>query len=375
MGLLNALSSLLFQNSQLGRYVVIDFETTGLKPAKDEIIEMAAVRVVNGKITETFSQLVKPSHAVSLKITDITNITNDMLMSAPSINRVLPQFLGFIGNDVLVGHNIENFDSQFLAIACLRFRFALNNQIVDTLPLAQQTLPKLKNHKLETLCDHFKVKNQNAHRALSDCEATYKVFEKLSRIGQIVATDIPVPKAVRKYPENANDMTKKLQKLDDMLFNALLDGTISADEVKKIKSWIRRNADLSEQYPIPQLSKAIAEKTDPVELFLAIRDLCLPNYDMMNTTQPIFLNGKSVAVTGEFCYGSNEELVTELTRRGAIIKNNVSSKVDYLVVGKYGSIDWSFRGYGNQIKYAMELIEKGKQILIVSEDTFWRNGR
>lgn len=374
MGLINVLSSV-FSKSQLERYVVIDFETTGLKPVQDEIIEMAAIRVVNGRITETFSQLVKPSHVVSSKIADITNITNNMLAGAPSINRVLPQFLGFIGSDVLVGHNIENFDSQFLAIACLRFRFALNNQIVDTLPLAQIAVPKLKNHKLETLCEHFKIKNQNAHRALSDCEATYKVFEKLSRTEQIVVTDIPAPKNVRKYPESSNDTTKKLQKLDDTLFNALLDGTISADEVKKIKSWIRRNADLSEQYPIPQLSKVIAEKSDPVELFLAIRDVCLPNYDIMNANQPIFLNGKSVVVTGEFCFGSNEELIAELSRRGANVKKNVSSKVDYLVVGKYGSIDWAFHGYGNQIKYAMELIEKGKEILIVSEDTFWRNAR
>ena len=199
MGLINVLSSV-FSKSQLERYVVIDFETTGLKPVQDEIIEMAAIRVVNGRITETFSQLVKPSHVVSSKIADITNITNNMLAGAPSINRVLPQFLGFIGSDVLVGHNIENFDSQFLAIACLRFRFALNNQIVDTLPLAQIAVPKLKNHKLETLCEHFKIKNQNAHRALSDCEATYKVFEKLSRTEQIVVTDIPAPKNVRKYP-------------------------------------------------------------------------------------------------------------------------------------------------------------------------------
>lgn len=375
MGFLDNLSSVLGLKPQLERYVVLDFETTGLSPSKDEIIEMAAIRVVNSKVTDTFSQLVKPSKEIPYKVSDITGITNDMLRDAPSINRVLPHFLEFIGNDVLVGHNIIDFDSQFLAIACIRFGLALNNRIVDTLLLAKNAIPSLKNHKLNTVCDFYKIKNKNAHRALSDCEATYKIYEKISKIKPIEIYDIPVPKTIRKFPENSTEDTKKLQKLDDLLAEALMNGTFTAEDIKKTKSWIKRNADLKDQYPVAQLAKALAEISEPDQLFIAVRDLCIPNYVQMGANKPIMIIGKKITVAGEFMFGSHEEVVTELEKRGAMIRANVSSNTDYLVIGKYGSIDWNFKGYGNQFKHAMELIEKGNNIEIISEDNFWRNLR
>ena len=92
------------------RYVVIDLETTGLNPQYDFITEFGAVLVENSEIVDTFEQFVKPKKRIPEEVEDLTGITNEMVSDAPSINIVLPKFLKFIGNDILVGHNID-FDS------------------------------------------------------------------------------------------------------------------------------------------------------------------------------------------------------------------------------------------------------------------------
>lgn len=132
------------------RYVVIDLETTGLNPQYDFITEFGAVLVENSEIVDTFEQLVKPKKRIPEEVEDLTGITNEMVSDAPSINIVLPKFLKFIGNDILVGHNID-FDSQFISAACQRFNLLYKNKVCDTLELSQQVFPKLENHKLSTL--------------------------------------------------------------------------------------------------------------------------------------------------------------------------------------------------------------------------------
>jgi DNA polymerase-3 subunit alpha (Gram-positive type) len=167
-----------FKKSIPQTYVVIDFETTGLNPQRDVIIEIAAVKVKNHKIVDTFSQLVKPKKQIPDMIVNLTGITNDMVANAPSINRVLPKFMNFIGKDVLVGHNID-FDSKFLSAACQRAQITYTNRVSDTLELSRRTLPWANNHKLTTVCRELGITNKNAHRALSDVKATQQVFEIL----------------------------------------------------------------------------------------------------------------------------------------------------------------------------------------------------
>ena len=129
MGLLNKL--FFPKKSGISNYIIIDTETTGINPYKDEIIEFGAIKVIDNKIVETFCQLVKPRKPISQQITNINNITNEMVFNAPSINRVLPQFLNFCQDFILIGHNVD-FDTQMISIACQRFNLPFQNKVIDT---------------------------------------------------------------------------------------------------------------------------------------------------------------------------------------------------------------------------------------------------
>lgn len=172
----------------LNDYVVIDFETTGLDPYEDEIIEFAAVRVVDGNVTDTFSSLSNPRHQISERITKITGITNEMLSTAPDVAEVLKDFLTFVGDSVVVGHNVS-FDVNFVYDSCLRHEMGtFKNDHIDTCRISRKCTEGAKNHKLETLVKHYGIVNENAHRALSDALSTQKLYEIMK--GCIVGNDV-----------------------------------------------------------------------------------------------------------------------------------------------------------------------------------------
>lgn len=155
-------------------YVVVDLETTGLRPASDMIIEIAAVKVCGGEITDKFSTLVNPHRHITYEITALTGIDDSMVADAPDIDAAMADFLEFAGDMPLLGHNIIRFDMSFL-----KNYAQIGNFCVDTLYIAQH----MKNHgtgcSLSALCSHFGIINDNAHRALSDCVATHEVYLRL----------------------------------------------------------------------------------------------------------------------------------------------------------------------------------------------------
>ncbi len=161
-----------------GSYVVFDLETTGLEANKDEIIEIGACKIVNGRIDETFSTFVKPSRHIPREITSLTGINDAMVKDAPSINYVLPDFYKFCYGSTMVGHNVQ-FDIGFIYNVAKKFSYNFNNPLMDTMEMAHQKLPGLKNYKLGTIVDKLNIVLENAHRAINDATATAKVFIKL----------------------------------------------------------------------------------------------------------------------------------------------------------------------------------------------------
>jgi len=161
-------------------YVVIDIETSGLDPEKDEIIEIGAVKVKDQEVIDKFNFLIKPQKPISSKIEGFTNITNDMLQTnGVDISVAMKLFISFIENLPLVAHNIE-FDYSFLRKACSECGLNLiSNQSIDTLAIARRKLKNVSNYKLETLANFFEIEVSSMHRSLSDCELTYQVYEKL----------------------------------------------------------------------------------------------------------------------------------------------------------------------------------------------------
>lgn len=159
-------------------YVVFDFETTGLESAKDEIIEIGAVKISKGKIVSTFSTFIKPSVPIPDEITELTHITEEMVADAPAINYVLPDFYKYCYGCSLVAHNIA-FDYGFLNTIGKKMLYNFDNPQYDTMILARNKLKGLKNYKLGTICEYLGVSLVDAHRAVNDCLATAKAFLKL----------------------------------------------------------------------------------------------------------------------------------------------------------------------------------------------------
>lgn len=169
-------------NEYIEDYVVFDLETTGVSPYNDEVIEISAVKARKGKVVEEFSQLVNPKRTIPFAASRVNNITDDMVSDAPFFDEVLRNFLEFVGEDVLVGHNIQSFDMKFIYRDCERyFHQLITNDYVDTLILAKRCFPEWRHRKLGDLADYYGISTQGAHRALADCRMNQRVFELLGK--------------------------------------------------------------------------------------------------------------------------------------------------------------------------------------------------
>lgn len=169
-------------NEYIEDYVVFDLETTGVSPYNDEVIEISAVKARKGKVVEEFSQLVNPKRTIPFAASRVNNITDDMVSDAPFFDEVLRHFLEFVGEDVLVGHNIQSFDMKFIYRDCERyFHQLITNDYVDTLILAKRCFPEWRHRRLGDLADYYGISTQGAHRALADCRMNQRVFELLGK--------------------------------------------------------------------------------------------------------------------------------------------------------------------------------------------------
>lgn len=160
-------------------FTVVDLETTGLDPRYDEIIEVAALRCRRGEIVESFDSLVKPKEAVSGFITSLTGITNEMLSAADPVEKVLPRYLEFIGNDVVLAHN-ANFDINFIYDNCAALSLSLfTNDYIDTLRISRYLYREEKHHRLRDMLKLFGIKSEGTHRGLVDCQSALACYKHM----------------------------------------------------------------------------------------------------------------------------------------------------------------------------------------------------
>ncbi|MGG1551178.1 PolC-type DNA polymerase III [Paenibacillus ferrarius] len=151
-----------------GTYVIFDVETTGLSVTNNKIIELAGVKMQDGKEIDRFATFINPHERIPYNIQQLTNITDEMVADAPDIEEELPKFIEFVGDSILVAHNAR-FDMGFLQANLKRMGLPeVNNPVLDTLELARFLFPAMKNHRLNTLSDKFKVSLDNHHRAIDD---------------------------------------------------------------------------------------------------------------------------------------------------------------------------------------------------------------
>lgn len=245
-------------NTDICDYCVVDIETTGLDTYFNEIIELAAIKIRNNEIVDKFQTLIKPYGQIDEFIEQLTGITNDMVKNAPKIEEKLNELFNFIGNDIIVGHNV-NFDINFLydeSLKCYGDALIKNN-FVDTMRIGRKCIKDTKNHKLNTLALKFNIDTENEHRALADCIITYKLFNiekdlvkenpeclNLTKSSHILSKDISAN--TDEFDENNpfydqecvfTGVLDKMQRKDAMQIIANMRG-INADRVTKNTNYL-----------------------------------------------------------------------------------------------------------------------------------------
>lgn len=291
-------------------FTIIDLETTGLDPTFDEIIEVGAIRVRNGDVTDTFSSLVKPEKEVDAFITEITGITNEMLADAPSISEIFSDFLSFVSNDIIVGHNV-NFDINFVYDTNSKlYNQYFSNSFTDTLRLSRRLLPELEHHRLKDLINHFEIDIERQHRSLDDCKATLECYNKLKLF------------TIKKYGSLENFYS-----------------------VIKEKS---KHKTHSKQLDLSQIKTTVTEFDEDNPFF---KKVCV-------FTGALEKMKRAAAA----------QLVVDL---GGICGNSVTKKTNYLILGNNDYCPTIRDGKSTKQKKAEELKLKGNDIEIISENTFY----
>lgn len=368
--------------NKITEYVVVDLETTGLNPSENEIIEIGALKIKDNNIVDRFSTMIKPTKHISSGITKLTGITNEMCSTAPLITEILPFFLKFIGDTFIVGHNV-GFDMRFLKTACTNCGLKLENYCVDTLQMARRLIPEMKSHKLSDLCQHFSINNDSAHRALSDCHATFECFIKLDSLNFEELNFIKISNSIQNtYTKKHSEKTKSLQNLQQLLLEITCDDILTESEVFSLKKWIYNNQHLCGNYPFDSVKQSIDKALDDniltqseldelLEIFKGLSDPCF-EFKKTVSKSDYDVNSKNVCLTGNFANGSRKEIQEFLKDQGAIVQDTVTMITDYLIVGSLGSKSWKCGNYGSKIKRAKELQNSGNHIRIIDEESFFR---
>lgn len=215
------------------RYVAFDIETTGLSPETSEIIEIGAVRYEGEVALDSFSSLIRPSEKIADRITQITGITNEMVANEPSYEEVVPRFLDYIKDDILIGHNVA-FDFSFMKVNARKLGLPFVNKTVDTLYLSRKFHEDLSSKSLEAMCRHYNVINEHAHRAYDDAVACAKIYQEMYKQYATDNAQIFKPKQLS-YKEKKEEKITERQKmyLNDLLKYHKINLEISLEELTK----------------------------------------------------------------------------------------------------------------------------------------------
>lgn len=213
------------------KFVVFDIETTGFSAVNDRIIEIGAVKVENGEIVDRYSTFVNPERPIPFEIEKLTGINDGMVVDAAVIEDILPEFLAFSEDCIMVAHNAE-FDMSFIKENCRRMNLLRKFTVVDTLAMARSMLPDLKNYKLDTVVEAVGGTLENHHRAVEDAESTADIFVKfVARLKGMGVTDLDTLNGMSQMSVNA------IKKLKTYHIIILAQNDIGRINLYRLVSW------------------------------------------------------------------------------------------------------------------------------------------
>ena len=289
-------------------YTVIDIETTGFDPTYDSIIELSAIKYINFEEIESYRQLVNPESTLDSFITALTGLSSATLSKQPCLNDVLPDFLDFIGNSILIGQNV-NFDINFLYDSSMRIlNKPICNDFIDTMRISRRLHPDLKHHRLDDLIELYQLEDRDEHRAYNDCVLTNLVF--ISQRNE----------ALEKYG-NIQDFQSQFKK-----------GVHSTNTLHA--SDIQADSDLE-----------------------------------FDETHPLF--NKLCVFTGTLQQMPRKEAMQHVVNLGGLVGDSVTKKTNYLILGNNDYCKTIKDGKSSKQKKAEELKLKGNDIEIISENVFY----
>lgn len=159
-------------------YVALDLETTGLSPDNCYILEIGAIKIINGEVADTYETFVQCPVPIDWRITQLTGITDEMAGQGKTEQQAIRELLEFVEDYVLLGHNIK-FDYGFIKAAAMRNKLKYDAKAIDTLKIAKKVLAHLEKRNLEYLCDYYNIDTQTSHRALEDARAAMELYKIL----------------------------------------------------------------------------------------------------------------------------------------------------------------------------------------------------
>ena len=159
-------------------YIALDLETTGLNPSRDRILEIGAVRVVDGQIEETYETLVNPGRKLDKRIEELTGITDEMAAGGMDTRTAVTGLVEFCGELPLLGHNIL-FDYSFLKQNTMNLSLPFEKEGIDTLKIARVLFPKMEHRSLQFLCCYYQIRQEKAHRAVSDALSAMELYRRM----------------------------------------------------------------------------------------------------------------------------------------------------------------------------------------------------
>lgn len=386
-------------------YVVIDVETTGLDPSVDCLIEIAALRIADNEVKESFSSFVNPFMHIDTFITDLTGITNEQLLDAPAPKDALARFRDFVSDDIVVGHNV-NFDINLLYDNFEKYLDkSFSNNYIDTLRLSRKYYRSAPSYKLTALADFLKINVETAHRALADCHTTNLLFLKLKEEAKHFSKekqDIESKLLLSLSYDDTNPFHGKkiavkglpqfysyafMKAVSDKCHSDLSDVFYKTCDFVIFSNYTYKRwekGDFSEKFekanalasagtltilsesqwcnmlhlPIPTTEKS---KT-------SAKDIVTDNTDF-DITHPLY--GRLCVFTGTLEKMSRKEAMQMVVDFGGQVGNSVTQKTNYLILGNNDYCPSIKNGKSTKQTKAESLKLSGRDIDIISENVFY----